>query len=181
MWLGWVVVVCRCCEEEVQLLCCCCACYAVDVLCSVLLLCLVGEEEGGEGVWMWLGWVVVVLVCLVHTSHPWASRRRVRLGLGRSSNPCRWYRRGVFGFHCQLGINTTSLNYKFNIILVVRNWLERTHINLYQMILRPDKTMSLYYKFSPNKTTKTTSLYLETMSLWYKFSNSNLGFVPRNW
>ena len=48
-----------------MLQCCCCACYAVAVLCSVL--CLVGEEEGWEGVWMWLGWVVVVLVCLIHT------------------------------------------------------------------------------------------------------------------
>ncbi len=26
---------------------------------AVVLLCLVGEEEGGEGLWMWLGWVVV--------------------------------------------------------------------------------------------------------------------------
>ena len=44
-----------------------------------------------------------------------------------------------------LGINTMSLNYKFNIIFVFRNWYA--------------KTTSLYYKLSPNKTTKTTSLY----------------------
>ena len=41
--------------------------------------------------------------------HPWASRWCVKLGPGRLSNPC--LRSGVFGFHCQLGINTTSLNY----------------------------------------------------------------------
>ena len=48
-------------------------------------------------------------------------------------------------------------------------------------VRRPDKTTSLYYEFSPDKTTKTMSLYLVTTILWYKFSNSNVGFVPRNW
>ena len=41
----------------------CCACYAVAVLCSVLG----GGGGGGGRVWMWLGWVVVVLVCIIHT------------------------------------------------------------------------------------------------------------------
>ena len=47
--------------------------------------------------------------------------------------------------------------------------------------MHPDKTTSLYYEFSPDKTMKTTSLYLETTGLKYKFSNSNVGFVDRNW
>ena len=82
---------------------------AMLLLCCAL--CLVGEEEGGEG-------VDVVGVggggVGVHHPHPWASCRCVRSGPGRLSNPC--HRSGVFSFHCQLEINTTSLNYKFNII-----------------------------------------------------------------
>ena len=30
---------------------------------AVVLLCLVGEEEWGEGVCMWLGWVVLLCCC----------------------------------------------------------------------------------------------------------------------
>ena len=68
--MGWVV---GCGERGGMLQCCCCGrlIHAVGVVylvfIAVLLLCLVGEEEGGEGVWMWFVWLVVVLVCLVHT------------------------------------------------------------------------------------------------------------------
>ena len=69
-WSCCAVVVCDCCCAVavllllllLYLLCCCCG-----VLCdvAVVLLCLVGEEEWGEGVCMWLGWVVLLAAAAV--------------------------------------------------------------------------------------------------------------------
>ena len=52
--------------------------------------------------------------------------------------------------------HTTSLNYEFNIIFVVRNWYETDTCKLIANDLAPGKTTSLYYE-------------------------ANGGFVPRNW